>query len=139
VDAHPGHTLVVYGASERADQALAALAARVAKAGGRITVVALALEERVKRYCCDTRSVFWNQVSRELAEDNLARARLAVEDVPGSELAILTHGGRRVAEVVVREAARRGADEILVADPRSCGLRRRDRRRVGGYRRSVAA
>jgi hypothetical protein len=53
-----------------------------------------------------------------------------VDDAEEIELGILVHDGRRVSEAVEREAHRRGADEIVVADPRSSGLSRRDRRRL---------
>jgi hypothetical protein len=125
-----GHTIVIYRASERADAALRDLARAVGERGGALTVLALAVEEPVGRGCCDTRSVLWNRIERELAGENLARARMAVEDAPEVELGILVHSGRRIAEVVKREALRLGADEVVIADPRSCGLSRREQRRL---------
>jgi hypothetical protein len=124
------HTLVIYRASERADAALGELARVTRQRGGRLTVLSLAAEEPAGRGCCDTRSVLWNGIERELAEKDLARARIAVEDAPEVELGILVHSGRRVSEAVEREALRRGADEVVLADPGSCGLSRRDQRRL---------
>jgi hypothetical protein len=126
------HTLVIYRASERADARLRELVGALDQRGSRLTVVALAVEEPVSRRCCDTRSVLWNGIKRELAEGDLARARLLVEGVPNVELEVLRHGGRRVAEAVIRQARLRGVDEIVVADPKSCGLSRRERRSLGG-------
>jgi nucleotide-binding universal stress UspA family protein len=130
-----GHTLVVYRASERADAALRGLADRARERGGRLTVVALAVEEPATRGCCDTRSVLWNRIARELAQEQLAQARAALaEDAAEVELAVLAHSGRRVAETIAIEARRRQADEIVLADPNSCGLTRRERRRLDGLR-----
>jgi hypothetical protein len=98
--------------------------------GGRLTVLALAVEEPVGRGCCDTRSVLWNGIERDFAEQDLARARIAVDDASEVELGVLVHDGRRVAEAIEREARRRGADEIIVADPPASGMSRRDRRRL---------
>jgi hypothetical protein len=124
----PRHTLVVYHASERADAAIRRLAA---ERGGPLTVVALAVEEPASRGCCDTRSVLWNRIVRELAVEQLAHARAALaEHASGVQLAVIAHSGRRVAETLVAEARRREADEIVLADPGSCGLSRRERRRL---------
>ena len=127
----PRHTLVVYRASERADAALCGLAQLARERGGRLTVVTLAVEEAASRGCCDTRSVLWNRIARELAQEQLAHARAALaENEADVELAVLVHSGRRVAETIVTEARRRVADEIVLADPSSCGLTRRERRRL---------
>jgi len=126
------HTLVIYRGSERADAALRELARTVTEGGGRLTVLALAVEEPVGRGCCDTRSVLWNGFQREFAHDDLSRARIAIEHDPGVRLAVLAHSGRRVSEAVEREALRRGASEIVIADPRACGLSRREQRRLRG-------
>ena len=125
-----GHTLGIYRASERADAALGELARVARQCGRRLTVLALAVEEPVGRGCCDTRSVLWNGIQREFAATDMARARMAVEDAADVELAVLVHSGRRVSEAIEREARRRGADEVVIADPRSCGLSRREQRRL---------
>jgi hypothetical protein len=124
------HTLVIYRASERADAVLRDLATVARERGGRLTVLALAAEEATGRGCCDTRSVLWNGMVREFAEEDLARARMAVDDAADVELGVLVHSGRRVSDAVEEEARRRGADEIVVADPKACGLSRRERRRL---------
>jgi hypothetical protein len=122
--------LVIYRASERADAALGELAGVARERGGRLTVLALAIEEPVNRRCCDTRSVLWNGIQRELAANHLARARMVVDDAVEVEIALLVHSGRRASEAVEREARRRGADEIVIADPQACGLSRREQRRL---------
>jgi hypothetical protein len=124
------HTLVIYRASERADAALGDLARDARERGRRLTVLALAVEEPASRGCCDTRSVLWNRFQRGFAEEDLARARIAVEDDAVVELGILVYHGRAAVRAVEREARRRGADEIVVADPRSCGLSRRQQQRL---------
>jgi hypothetical protein len=124
------HTLVIYRASEHADAVLGELARAARENGGRLTVVTLAVEEPTGRGCCDTRSVLWNRIQREFAEKDLTLARMAVEDAPEVEFGILIHSGRRVWEAVERDALRRAADEIVLADPGSCGLSRRDQRRL---------
>jgi hypothetical protein len=121
------NTLVVYRASERADAALAELAR---DAGRRLTVVALAPQENAARGCCDTRSVMWNGIHRQLAQEDLARARLTLDGVGDVDLELVEHPVRRAVEAVVGVAARRGASEIVVVDPARCGIGRRDRRRL---------
>ena len=125
-----GHTLVVYRAGERADATLAELARAARATEGRLTVVALAPQEEIRRGCCDTRSVMWNAVRRELALEDLARARLTLGGVRNVDLEVVEHAGRRSVNAVVGEAERRGASEIVVADPARCGLGRRERRRL---------
>jgi len=125
-----GHTLVIYRASERADATLAELARDASEGGGRITVLALAVQEDAGKGCCDTRAVMWNRIVRELAHDDLARARMAVEGADAVELDVLAHNGRRVWQAVAREARRRGADKVVIADQRTSGLSRRDLRRL---------
>jgi hypothetical protein len=46
---------------------------------------------------------------------------------------VLAHNGRRVPEALAREARLRQADEIVLADPKSCGLTRRERRRLDAH------
>lgn len=125
------HRLVVYRSSERAETTIRGLAADALERDDRITILALAAEEPVSRGCCDTRSVLWNRIARELAEEQLDQARVALDGLAtAAEFAVLTHSGRRVAEALALEARRREADEIVLADPRSCGLSRGERRRL---------
>jgi len=133
--ARPGHTLLLYRSGERADVALRSLCSRALDGGSVVTVLALAREEDVRSGCCDTRSVLWNQVCRELAAEDLSRASRALGTQAGVEFGILTAPNGKVADSVTREAVARGADEIVLADPRASGLGRLELRRL---RRSSA-
>jgi hypothetical protein len=119
-------SLVVYAASARGDAALR----EAVRAGGQLTVVALAPVERSDRQCCDTRSVYWNGVQRELATSQLARARLVLEDADGVTLEVLGYDVLRPADAILRRAAAAGADRIVLTDPRRSGLGRRALRRL---------
>ena len=70
------HALVLYRPSATADAALEFLSEREA----RMTVVVLAREETRRHGCCDTRSVLWNRISRDLAREDLSRAADALGD-----------------------------------------------------------
>ena len=113
----------MYGPSARADAALRELAER----GGRVTAVRLVAQESEAQGCCDTRSVLWNEICRDLAREDLARARLAVEGHEGVQLEFVLFSGRRP---VLREARAREADEVILADPRATPLGRLARRRL---------
>jgi nucleotide-binding universal stress UspA family protein len=126
----PQHTLVLYRSSRRADEALRDLCRAADERGTRVTVLALALEERPSRGCCDTRSVLWNSVCRELAREDLARAAKALDDEAAVEFDVLVAPGRRVVSALAAEAVERGADEIVLADPPRSGLGRLERRRL---------
>jgi hypothetical protein len=119
-------SLVVYSAGARGDAALR----DAVRAGGELTVVALAPVERSDRQCCDTRSVYWNGVQRELAMSELARARLVVEGVEGITLEVLGYDPLRPVDSIVRHAAAVGADRIVLTDARASGLGRRTVRRL---------
>jgi hypothetical protein len=120
----PAHTLVVYGASERADATVGRLARTAAERGDRVTVVALTAQEPVARQCCDTRSVLWNEICTDLARADLERAARAAGGPVDCE--VLYFPGRRAADAVAGEALARGADEIVLAG----GLGRLARRRL---------
>lgn len=124
------HTLVVYGPSARADAALRQLTEASSERGGRVTAVRLVAQESEAQGCCDTRSVLWNGICRDLAREDLLRARLAVEGHERVHLEVVLFSGRRPDEVVVREALARDADEVVLADPRSTPLGRLARRRL---------
>jgi hypothetical protein len=123
------HTLVLYGHSARADAVLGELARRARARGDHLTVLSLAHEEPVRRFCCDTRSPLWNAVCRDLASEDLTRARMAIED-EGAELDTLVWTGLHPADRVAAEALAREADEIVLADPAHSGLGRLERRRL---------
>jgi hypothetical protein len=128
--ARGAHTLVIYRPSARADAALRELAQAASQGGGRITVLTLVVQESEERGCCDTRSVLWNDVSRGLARDDLSQARLAVEDDQGVALDLLPFSGRGAAKAVIREAVARGANEVVLADPRAVPIGPLERRRL---------
>lgn len=125
------HTIVVYRPSSRADEALRGLCLAAREHGGRITVLCLAAEEPVSSGCCDTRSVLWNQVCRDFAREYLARATRVVGTHHGNvEFGVLGTRAGRAVDGLVREASARGADEIVLADPRASGLGWFERRRL---------
>jgi hypothetical protein len=123
------HTLVLYRASARADELLRSVCLAAREPGSRVTVLALAPQERPSR-CCDTRSVLWNEVCRELAREDLVRAAQAVDGQPGVDFGLLVAPAHRLASTLTREALARGADEIVLADPPRSRLTRLERRRL---------
>jgi hypothetical protein len=119
---------VLYRSSERADSALRSLCNRAQERATRVTVIVLARQEPPRKGCCDTRSVLWNDVCRQLAREDLSRASHAVEDHATVEFDVLVAPERGVADAIAHEAIARGADEIVLADPRASGLGRLERR-----------
>jgi hypothetical protein len=124
------HTLVLYRSSDRADTALRSLCQRALDGASRVTVVALARQEDPRNGCCDTRSVLWNEVCRDLANQDLSRASQAVGNQAGVEFEVLTTPDRKVVDAIAHEALARGADEIVLADPRGSGPGGFERRRL---------
>jgi hypothetical protein len=120
------HTLVLYRSSDRADNTLRSLCERAS----RVTVVALARQENTESGCCDTRSVLWNQLCRDRANQDLSRASRAVGGQEGVEFELLVAPDRKVVDAITREAVARGADEVVLADPRRSGLGALERRRL---------
>jgi len=120
------HALVLYRASATADAALQSLS----ESEARMTVVVLAREETQRKGCCDTRSVLWNRICRDLAREDLSRAAHAVSDRSRVEFQVLGAPASDPASAIASEAARCGADEIILADPRASGLGRIERRRL---------
>jgi nucleotide-binding universal stress UspA family protein len=84
----------------------------------RLTVVTVAVAEPTDRKCCDLRSVYWNKVLRQIADEELAAARTAVGADARADFRVLS--GRSVAIAVAREASRCGIDLVVV--PRERGL-----------------
>jgi hypothetical protein len=121
-------TLVVYAPSARADASLR----EAVRAGGPLRVVALAPVERPLRSCCGIQSSFWNGVQREMAESELARARLAVEDAEDVTLSVLPLDAVHPERDIARHAEKMGARRIVLADARATGLRRRALKRLRG-------
>lgn len=124
------HTLVLYGRSKRADATLQRLAQRARETGRRLTVLSLVRQEDERRRCCELHSALWNEVSRELGREDLARAYMAVDADERVVLDTLLASGRHVADKVAAEALARNADEIALADPRASGLGPLERRRL---------
>jgi hypothetical protein len=124
------HALVLYRPSERADAALRGICDASREAGSRVTVLALVAEERPSSRCCDTRSVLWNEVCRDMARDDLARAALALDPHEDVAFDLLVARGRGAVEALAAEALARGADEIVLVDPPSSGLGPLERRRL---------
>ena len=120
------HTMALYRAGTRADSALRTLTDRAT----RITVVVLAREEPRRKGCCDTRSVLWNQICRDLANEDLMRAAIALDAREGVEYHLLHVPASDPVSAIASEAIHRGADEIVLADPRGSGLGRLERRRL---------
>jgi hypothetical protein len=121
-------TVVVYAPSARADASLR----EAVRVGGPLRVVALAPVERPLRTCCGIQSAFWNGVQREMAESELARARLAVEDADDVTLSVLPLDAVHPERGIARYAEAVGAKLIVLADPRASGLRRRAVKRLRG-------
>jgi hypothetical protein len=125
------HTLVLYGHSPRAEENLRAAAQWAREHGDRLTVLALAQQEKATfPVKCDIRRGLWNQILRELAQEDLTRAYMAVEGSEDVELDVLLCSGAHPSDALTAEALTSGADEIVLADPSYSGLRRRERRRL---------
>ncbi len=92
--------------------------------------MALARHEAERGGCCDTRSPLWNRVCRELASEDLSSARRAVTDPEAVDFLMLLTPVRDAPGALAREAVARGADEIVIADPRRSGLGRLELRRL---------
>jgi hypothetical protein len=125
-----GHTLLVYGGSPRGDASLRDAARGARRRGGRLSVVALAPVEPEHSRCCGMRSVMWNGIQLELAESELSRARLAVEDDAAVDLHVLGYLGLGAPDAIASRAAAPGAERIVLADARAAGLGRLARRRL---------
>jgi hypothetical protein len=124
------HTLVLYRSSRRADAELRGLAQAARERAGRLTVLSLAVQEPESRGCCDRRTVLWNRICREVASEDLARATLAIDGAQAVTLDTLVCTDRHAADAVARDALTRGVEEIVLADPRGCGLGALERRRL---------
>jgi hypothetical protein len=124
------HTLAVYGSSRRGDAALRKIS-RVARGrGDRLTIVSVAYQEAGIARRCGLHSSVWNEICRELAQDDLEKAFAAVDRDEGVELAVVIHTGRHPADALVDQARARGADEIILVDPHASGLGALERRRL---------
>ena len=96
------HVLAVYEPTRHGHDAVR-LAAETAEEGrARLTVVTVAVVEPTDQKCCDRRSVYWNGVIRELADDELVSARRLFGASGGAEFRVVA--GRSVASAVADEA-----------------------------------
>ena len=107
--------LVVYDASAHGDALLRETARDASLHGEHLSVAALAYREPVRVRCCNFQSGYWNGVQRELAENELGRARLAVEDSPSVDLRVVPYEGFGEADAIAAEAVSLGASRIVVA------------------------
>jgi nucleotide-binding universal stress UspA family protein len=108
----PAHVLAVYERSRRGDDAVRRAAELAARSDARLTVVTVAVSEPTDRKCCDTRSVYWNEVLREIAADELDCARLAVGSRAAVEFRVIS--GRSVPSAIADEAELCDADVIVL-------------------------
>jgi hypothetical protein len=125
-DVQGKHVLALYRSSDRADAALRSLCERAS----RVTVLVLARQEPERSGCCDTRSVLWNGVCRDLAQEQLGRAMAAVDDRATFGFHMLVAPDSDAVRALAREALAREADEIVLADRRGSGLGPLERRRL---------
>ncbi len=128
----PAHVLVLYTASVDGDQALKQAFELVQAAGSRLTVLAVAVVERVKGRCCGIQSPYWNGVMSELADEDLRRATQVLDGAPGVRFERVCD--RSVTSALAREAAERGCDMIVIPRRRHrwapYGTRRVSRRAI---------
>ena len=118
----PTHVFVLYEASSRGRRAVRLAVDIATKDRARLTVVTVAVVEPTKQGCCGTRSVYWNGVVEELAATELVGARDLVGAEAHAEFRVVT--GRSVSRAVGDEAARCGADVIVMPRPRGLVTRR---------------
>lgn len=131
----PEHILVLYEGSRRGAAAVRHGAELAAGADARLTVVAVAVTESEDTGCCDTRSVYWNGVVRELAARDLDRARSLVGAGAGAEFRVVTD--RSVPAALALEAERSRADMIVVPSTRGIHPWSRSRRARQVQRRAT--
>jgi nucleotide-binding universal stress UspA family protein len=116
VDATPARILVLYENSRRGAAALEQAAALAAREGALLTVVVVAVTEPEDASCCDTRAVYWNGIVRELAAEDLGRARALLRAGTTAEFKVVT--ARSIPTALAIEAERSRADMILVPSAR---------------------
>ena len=112
----PAHVLVLYTASVEGDRALTQAFELAQAAGSRLTVLAVAVVERVKGRCCGIQSPYWNRVMSELAGEDLRRAARVLGYAPGVRFEMVC--GRSVTGALTQQAAERGCDMIVIPRPR---------------------
>src|SRR5215213_6570314 len=85
VDATPASILVLYENSRRGVAALEQAAALAEREDALLTVVVVAVMEPEDAKCCDTRAGYWNGIVRELADEDLGRARTILREGTAAE------------------------------------------------------
>jgi len=133
----PEHILVLCEDSLRGAAAIQQAAELAARADARLTVVAVAVTEPEDTGCCDTRSVYWNGVVRELAARDLDRARSLIGADAVAEFKLVME--RSVAGALALEAQRSRADMIVVPAARGIHPWSRSRRARQVQRRATDA
>ena len=103
------HVLVLFENSRRGAAAVRRAAAAVP---ARLTVVTVAVAESEAASCCDIRTGYWNGVVRELAAEDLERARSLVGDTTAAEFKVLI--GPSVLAALTFEAEQSGADLVVL-------------------------
>lgn len=132
----PSHILVHYVHSRRGASGLRQAGEFAARVGAQLTVVVVAVLEPEDKRCCGTRAVYWNGVVRELAAEELVRARALLGADTAAEFTVVTE--RSVTEAMALEARRSEADVIVMPGRRiHPWLRSRRARQV--QRRAPAA
>ena len=133
----PAHVVVLYKASPCGRAAIQEAAQLAAAAGARLTVVVAAVAEPEGTRCCDTRSVYWNGVVRELAAHELGDARDMLGANTTADYRVVSD--RSMTAAIAKEADRAGADLIVVPAQRGPfrWLRQREGRRVQRRTRCV--
>jgi hypothetical protein len=124
------HTLAVYGSTPRADATLREVVGAARVRGGLVTVLSVVHQESGLARCCGLQSGLWNEICRELGQNDLQRASLAVGHDDSVHFDVLITTGRHAADALVNEARARGADEIVLVDPSASGLGGLERRRL---------
>jgi nucleotide-binding universal stress UspA family protein len=112
----PEHILVLCENSRRGARALQRAAAEAEQTNARLTVVTVVVTEPENVGCCDTRAVYWNGVVRDLAAEDLDRARSLLGAGTAAEFKVLT--GRSVLAALALEAQRSGADMVVLPSGR---------------------
>jgi nucleotide-binding universal stress UspA family protein len=112
------HLLVVCDGSPQADEAVVAASKLARRDHAQLTVAAVAELERPSRGC-GLRTDVWNDVLRDAASDDLARAAKVVES-PARFTLLCGHEGPVIADY----ARELGCDAIVLPSPPRSWLRR---------------
>ena len=110
------HVLAFIDDSRACDDVVSVARDLSAAGEARLTLVAVAVIEAERNGCCDLRSGVWNRSQREVAVEQLRRARTLLPAEVDAALAIAE--GPSVEESLVRESISGGYDLVVVADER---------------------